>query len=80
MRRSSWDETDDDITDSTIPALLLTPEQVATALSWGRSKTYQLLARGEIPSVLVGSSRRVRVSDLEAYVDGLATTQRREEL
>ena len=53
--------------------LLLTPEAVSKALGWGRSKTYQLLRRGEIPSVMVHGSRRVRVSDLKAYVDGLAT-------
>ena len=54
-----------------IQPLLLKPEAVASALSWGRSKTYRLLREGVIPSVKVMGSRRVRVADLEAYVESL---------
>lgn len=48
--------------------MLLRTEEVAEALGWSRSKVYQLLARGDIPSVKVAGSRRVKVSDLEHYV------------
>ena len=54
-----------------IRPLLLTPEDVAAALSWGRTKTYRLIHQGTIPSVLVGGSRRILARDLEAYVERL---------
>lgn len=53
--------------------LLLKPETVAERLQLGRSKTYELLRTGVIPSVRLGSSRRVKAHDLEAYVARLAT-------
>jgi excisionase family DNA binding protein len=51
--------------------LLLKPEAVAQRLSFGRSKTYALLRRGEIKSYLVGGSRRVKASDVELFVENL---------
>jgi excisionase family DNA binding protein len=35
-----------------------------------RSKVYELLELGSIPSVYIGRSRRIRVSDVEAFVAG----------
>lgn len=57
---------------STMEPLLLTPAQAASALGIGRSSLYELLAEGAIPSVKIGSSRRVRTADLRAYIEGLA--------
>ncbi len=51
--------------------LLLRPADAAHLLSIGRSTVYELLDRGEIPSVVIGRSRRIRRSDLDAYVDHL---------
>ena len=51
--------------------LMLTVAEVAEALRMGRTRVYDLLRTGELPSVLIGSSRRVRVADLSAYVESL---------
>ena len=51
--------------------LLYTPTEAAKLLSIGRSSLYELMADGTIPSVKIGSSRRIRRTDLEAYVDSL---------
>jgi prophage regulatory protein len=48
--------------------LLLTPKEVAEQLGLGRTKTYALLASGEIPSVRIGGSLRVPLSDLRDWV------------
>ncbi len=58
-------------TSEAVTPALLTVEATARALQLGRSKVYQLIARGDIPSVQVDGSRRVRVRDLEAYVERL---------
>lgn len=48
--------------------LLLKVEEVGTELGLGRSKVYELIAAGELPSVQIGRARRVRREDLETYV------------
>ena len=40
-------------------------------LGIGRSKLYELLAAGEIESVLIGSARRVPMKGLHDYVERL---------
>jgi excisionase family DNA binding protein len=52
--------------------LLYRVPEVATYLSVSRSKVYELLKSGELPSVHIDRSRLVRKSDLEVYVDSLA--------
>lgn len=47
---------------------LVTVEDAAEYLELSRSKVYELLADGELPSVRIGRSRRVSVSDLEEFV------------
>jgi len=51
--------------------LLLTPEQVAQALAIGRTRVYELMASGALPSVRLGRSRRVARHALCRYVDAL---------
>jgi excisionase family DNA binding protein len=51
--------------------LLLRIRDVAGMLSMSESATYDLVYKGELPSVYIGSARRVRMSDLEAYIAGL---------
>jgi excisionase family DNA binding protein len=51
--------------------LLLTPEEAAEVLGISRSKLYELLRRGDLPSVRIDGSRRVATSVLRAYVDSL---------
>ena len=47
---------------------MYTPAQVSSLLQLSRTKTYQLLARGDIGSVLIGRSRRVPAGDLAAFI------------
>lgn len=51
--------------------LLYTPEAAAEVLSYGRSTVYELMAEGILKYVKRGRSRRIRRSDLEAYVNSL---------
>ena len=51
---------------------LLRVSEAAETLSIGRSHAYELVLRGDIPSVRVGKrSRRVPVASLDAYIQGL---------
>ncbi len=51
--------------------LLLTPEEAADALSIGRSKLYELISDGRLPSVRIDASRRVPISALLEFVERL---------
>lgn len=51
--------------------LLLTVTEAASLLSLGRCKTYELVRAGVIPSVRITGSRRIKVSDLRAFVGAL---------
>ena len=42
--------------------------EVAEFLGLGRSKVYELIYSGELKSVKIGGSRRIRYSDLGEYV------------
>lgn len=53
------------------PRLLLTVNEAAALLGIKRTKLYELLAVGALPSVRIGASRRVPVAAVEAYVEGL---------
>ena len=48
--------------------LLLTPVEAATALGVGRSKVYELMRAGTLPSIRIGSCRRVPVEEVVALV------------
>lgn len=52
-------------------ALLRVPE-IAERLGMSRTKIYELLAAGELPSVKVAGCRRVRVADLDDFVTQLS--------
>lgn len=56
------------ISDREVERLLLTPLEAARALGISRSKLYELLAAGVIPSVLIGSCRRIPLEDLRDAV------------
>jgi excisionase family DNA binding protein len=51
--------------------LLYRVPEVAAHLNISRSKVYELLASGNLPSVKIDRTRLVRGSDLRAYVDAL---------
>jgi excisionase family DNA binding protein len=56
---------------------LLTPEEAAGRLRIGRTFIYLLLREGVIPSVKIGRVRRVRVRDVDKYVESLLSEQSR---
>ena len=47
---------------------LLRASEVAEVIALGRTKTYELIQRGEIPSVYIGKSRRVPVEALRRWI------------
>jgi excisionase family DNA binding protein len=55
--------------------VLITVQEAARRLAIGRSHLYQLLQRGALPSIRIGRARRIRVSDLEEFVDRLRAEQ-----
>ena len=48
--------------------LLLKIEDAAEALSLGRSKTYELIQRGELRTVKIGRSTRVPADEIREFV------------
>lgn len=48
--------------------LMLRPGETAEAIGVSRSKAYELIARGEIPSVRVGGCVRVPVDHLRQWI------------
>jgi excisionase family DNA binding protein len=48
---------------------ILTPEEMGVLLGVGRTTAYALLSTGDIPSFTVGRLRRVRRTDVDAYVE-----------
>lgn len=53
--------------------LLLKVPEAAEVLRLSRAKVYELIKSGALPSVRIDGARRVRVSDLRAYVDSLVS-------
>jgi excisionase family DNA binding protein len=51
--------------------LLYRVTEVAVFLNIGRSKVYELLGAGDLPSVKIDRTRLVRGSDLRQYVESL---------
>jgi excisionase family DNA binding protein len=59
--------TRDTRTPTPLERLLVKPEEAATMLGIGRTRMYELLARGEIPSRRLGRSRLIDPEDVRAY-------------
>lgn len=51
-----------------VPRLLCTVMDASSALSLSRSKVYELINAGMLPTVHVGRSIRLPVADLESFV------------
>lgn len=51
--------------------ILLTPVEAAAALGIGRSKVYELLQSGHLPSVHIGRCRRVPADALHSFASSL---------
>ncbi|MBE3066321.1 MAG: helix-turn-helix domain-containing protein [Chloroflexi bacterium] len=52
---------------------LLKPSDAAEILQVSKAHAYVLMKRGEIPSVRIGKIVRVRLEDLERYINEKAT-------
>ena len=52
-----------------IEKILLKPNEVFSALGLSRAKGYSLLASGELPSIRIGRSVRIPVTDLHKWVE-----------
>ena len=52
--------------------LRLTPVEAAAVLGIGRSKLYELMRSGDLPSVRIGASRRIPTEGLSAFLMTLA--------
>jgi excisionase family DNA binding protein len=48
--------------------LLLTVEETAAELRIARRRVFDLIREGKLPSVQIGTSRRIRSADLATYV------------
>lgn len=60
--------------------LLLRVDEVARTLALGRTKVYELIASGELPSITIGAARRIPAEALRQWlaerVDPEARTDR----
>jgi len=52
-----------------VPKLLCTVMDASSALSLSRSKVYELINTGALPTIHIGRSIRIRVADLETFVE-----------
>jgi excisionase family DNA binding protein len=50
------------------PVRLVTIPAAAQLLGVSRSKLYELLGEGALPTVRIGRSRRIAIADLDAFV------------
>lgn len=49
--------------------LALTVPEFAAAIGVSRAKAYEMLKVGEIPTIVLGGCRRVRVADARSWLD-----------
>ena len=48
----------------------MSPEELRSWLGIGRTKCYELLSHGDIPSYRIGSLRRIKRADVERWLEG----------
>lgn len=53
--------------------LTYTVEEAAQQLRIGRTTLYRLLSAGDLPSILIGRSRRITAAALTEYIDRMAS-------
>lgn len=49
--------------------VFMSPEELMRYLKIGRTKCYELLAQGDIPSYKIGTLRRIRLADVEQCLE-----------
>ena len=48
--------------------ILFSPAETAIILGIGRTKVYEFLKNGDLPSVTIGRSRRIHAKDIDAFI------------
>lgn len=51
-----------------VPERLLRVREVCERTALGKSAVWEMIARGDMPSVKIGGSRRVREADLDEWI------------
>ena len=57
------------MSENRVDRLLLRPTEAAEAIGICRSKVYELLASGELPSIRIGGSVRVPLDQLREWIE-----------
>lgn len=60
----------------TAESLVLTVEETADVLKVGRTTVYDLIKTGLLNSIMIGRLRRIRHTDIVAYLDQIGRTER----
>ncbi|MBI1331285.1 MAG: helix-turn-helix domain-containing protein [Armatimonadetes bacterium] len=60
----------------TSPKLLFTVKAAAKRLSLSRAQLYRLIEQGDLDAVLIGRSRRISQSQLDAFIARLEQSKR----
>jgi excisionase family DNA binding protein len=56
-------------TKQVLPRLLVRVEEAARLCSISRSRMYELVAAGEVPSLTIGRSRRIPLDELRSWIE-----------
>lgn len=67
QRDWSGNQATEEVTKSAGSKSLLTASEVAQILNISKSHVYNLIRRGDIPSIQFGRARRIRQTDLEDF-------------
>jgi excisionase family DNA binding protein len=74
--RSSTSEKEEPERETAPHTRLLTVDEVARTLQLGRTLIYDLLGRGDIASIKIGSRRRIPAAALDAFIERLLAEQK----
>ena len=65
----------DNNTENTVNENLLTIKDVKARLQLGHTKVTELVISGKLPSLKIGKSRRVRLADLNTFIEELVNQE-----
>jgi excisionase family DNA binding protein len=60
---------DDQMRDETVQPMLLSVTQVAKLIGFSRTKTYEMVQAGKIPSIIVEGRTRITRKALDAWIE-----------
>ena len=62
------------MSESVVPKLALSPQEFASSVGIGLSRTYELLASGELESIKIGKLRRIPMASAERFIQERRTS------